>query len=122
MLKTSAAAVAALLWAAPATAAPANTIREMFAELNRCLAPVRLTARTDVTVKFALNRSGGLIGKPRITHAHWVGDERSRKTSAESIAKAFDQCLPLAISDALGGAIAGQLTAYRLRNEGDKGA
>ena len=122
MLRTSAAAVAALLWAAPAAAAPANTMREMFAQLNTCLAPVRLTKGTYVTIQFALNRSGGLIGKPRITHAHWVGYAQSRKTSAESIAKAFDQCLPVAITDALGGAIAGQLIAYRLRTEGDKRA
>jgi hypothetical protein len=122
MLRTSAAVGAALLWAAPAAAAPANTLREMFAELSGCLAPVRLAEGTDVTLQFSLNRSGGVIGKPRITHAHWVGDDQSRKASAESIAKAFDECLPLTITDALGGAIAGHMIAYRLRTEGDKGA
>jgi hypothetical protein len=95
--------------------APANTMREMFLALNQCMAGVRLTKGTDVTVQFSLNRWGGLIGKPRITYGHWVGDDAERKESAASIAQGFDHCLPVKISDALGAAIAGQLIAYRLR-------
>jgi len=103
--------------AAPAQTAPApaNTLKALFAQLNRCMAGVRLTKGTDVTVQFMLNRRGGLIGKPRITHGHWTGDEAERKASAASIAEGFDRCLPIKISDALGGAIAGQLIAYRFR-------
>ena len=105
--------------AAPAQTAPArpNTIKQMFAELNKCMngAGLRLAKGTDVTVRFALNRRGGLIGKPRITYSHWTGDEADREASAASIAQGFDRCLPLKISDALGGAIAGQLIVYRFR-------
>src|SRR5580704_17154117 len=50
---------------------PANSIVEMFTGLKRCLAPVALAAGTEVTIQFSLNRRGGLIGKPRITYAHW---------------------------------------------------
>jgi len=115
-LAASLAATAAALIVSPATAAaePANTLQQMFAEMNQCLAPVRVGAGTDVTIQFMLNRRGGLIGKPRITHAHWVGSDEARLASAASIAHAFDRCLPLSITDALGGAIAGQLIAYRL--------
>jgi hypothetical protein len=106
--------IAALACAGPANAAaPANSIQAMFAVLNRCMASVRIAPGTDVTVQFMLNRRGGLIGKPRITHAQWAGDEDQRKASAASIAQGFDRCLPLSISDALGGAIAGRLIAYR---------
>jgi hypothetical protein len=102
---------------APAQSARPNTIKQMFAELNACMngAGLRLEKGTDVTVRFALNRRGGLIGKPRITYGHWTGDEADRKASAASIAQGFDACLPLKISDALGGAIAGQLIVYRFR-------
>ena len=94
---------------------PAGSINSMFDELNRCLVSVRLAPGTDVTVQFSLNRRGGLIGKPRITHAHWEGDDRDRRAAAVSIADGFDRCLPVAISDSLGGAIAGRLIAYRMR-------
>lgn len=114
-----AAAVAFSLAASTAPAqtapAPANTLRDMFAELNHCMAGVRLAKGTDVTVLFSLNRRGGLIGKPRITHGHWTGDDAERRATASSIAQSFDQCLPVRISDALGGAIAGRPIVYRFR-------
>ncbi len=109
-------ACAALTFAASeAHAAPANTIDAMFADLNRCLSSVTLDKGTDVTIRFMLDRRGALIGKPRITHALWPGDNATRERSAASIAEGFDHCMPVSITDALGGAIAGRLIAYRLR-------
>ena len=108
-------ALAAALLSSPVRAAePANTIAALFADMDRCLAPMRIARGTDVTIQFMLNRRGALIGKPRITHAQWSPDDDPRK-SAAAIAEAFDRCLPAAITDALGGAIAGRLIAYRLR-------
>ncbi len=94
---------------------PANSIKAMFAELNRCLSTVRVAQGTVVTIEFMLNRRGGEIGKPRITYAHWVGGDADRMASAASIAQGFDHCLPLPITDALGGAIAGRLILYNFR-------
>ena len=99
----------------PARAEPANSLNAMFTDLNHCLATVKLVSGTDITIRFMLNRRGGLIGKPRITHAQWTGDEADRKTSAASIADGFDHCMPVSITDALGGAIAGRPIAYRFR-------
>jgi hypothetical protein len=98
--------------------APANNIVEMFTGLKHCLAPVAMAAGTEVTIQFSLNRRGGLIGKPRITYAHWTGDDAARKQSALAIAVGFDKCLPMAITDQLGGAIAGRPMAFRLRGAG----
>jgi hypothetical protein len=116
------AALCLIAWPAAAETAPANTLQELFAQLDRCLAPVRVARGTDVTIQFMLNRRGGLIGKPRITHAHWEGDETARKATAASIASGFNHCLPAAITDGLGGAIAGRLIVYRLRAASDGGA
>ena len=115
MRMTLALAAALLIGSAAHATEPANSISEMFAQLNGCLGSASLAAGTDVTVQFSLNRRGGLIGKPRITHAHWEGDEKDRRAAAASIADGFDRCLPAAISDALGGAIAGQPFFYRIR-------
>jgi hypothetical protein len=95
--------------------APANTIVEILTGLKRCLAPVAMAVGTEVTIQFSVNRRGGLIGKPRITYAHWTGDETARKQSALAIAEGFDRCLPMSITDKLGGAIAGRPMAFRLR-------
>ena len=95
---------------------PANTLATVFADLEACVGNVGLEPGTDVTLQFSLNRRGGLIGKPRITHMHWAGDETARKASAAAIAEAFDRCLPVAITDKLGGAIAGRPIAFRLHS------
>ena len=105
-----------VMWAfvGPAVAAPANTINEMYMELNRCGARIIVAAGTDVTLQFMVNRKGGVIGKPRVTHAVWPPNADPRETAA-AIAAGFDRCLPIAITDALGAAIAGRLITYRLR-------
>jgi hypothetical protein len=116
MPKSTLLALGVLLAAAPALAAkPANSIQDLFEELDRCMVSVRMAEGTDVTVQFMLNRRGGLIGKPRLTYAHWVGSDADRQASAASIAQGFDHCLPLPITDSLGGAIAGRLIVRRFR-------
>ncbi len=111
--KTSAAFALGLAVAAPALAAPARTLADMQAQMDQCLSAVRVAPGTDVTVLFMLNRRGGLIGKPRLTHAHWAGDEAARKESAASIAAGLGHCLPLSISDELGALMAGHMYTYR---------
>jgi hypothetical protein len=98
----------------PAAAAPSNTLQDIYAELHQCVTRIALKAGTDVTLQFMLNRKGGLIGKPRLTHAIWPPDADPREAAA-AIASGFDRCLPLEITDALGGAVAGRLIFYRLR-------
>ena len=107
--------LAALAVSPAAAAASASNLADMFKTMRTCLGDVRVAPGTDVTVQFMLNRRGALIGKPRITHAGWAGDEAQRKASAAAIAQGFDRCLPIEISDALGGAIAGRLIVYRFQ-------
>ena len=113
-MKAAVCALAVLALAAPARAEPANTLKELFAQLGRCLAPVALPVGTDVTVRFELNRRGGVIGKPTLTHALWPRNA-DPKQAAAAVAAGFDACLPVSITDALGGAVAGRPIAYRLR-------
>jgi hypothetical protein len=98
-----------------ARAEPANSIRAMFAQLHQCLASsdMRLPQGTDVTIQFMVNRRGELIGKPRVAHAVW-GPGQDPGKEAALIAQGFNHCLPFTITDALGGALAGRLIAYRL--------
>jgi hypothetical protein len=96
-----------------ADSAPANTLSELFTELNDCLEGVTLAPGSQLTVIFALRRDGKLLGKPRITFARLQGDAEVRRELAASIAAAFGKCLPLSITDSLGGAIAGRPLTVR---------
>jgi hypothetical protein len=98
-----------------AHAAPANTLRELSAELNACALQRGVDANAELTVVFMLNRRGEVIGKPRITHSQLPDDPAARSRIAADVARAFDQCLPLPITDGLGGAIAGRPIAIRLQ-------
>lgn len=113
MLKTAAFLIALSL-AGVARADSANDFKTLFANFNACMAPLQLSRGTDVTILFSLNRRGGVIGKPRVTHAQW-GKDADPKRDAARIAEVFGRCLPAEITDAFGGAIAGRLFTYRLR-------
>lgn len=110
----AAAALAALgVAAARAQLAPANTLRELFAQLDRCLVAPGGAPGTEITVVFSLRRDGALLGKPRISFARLTGDAAAQRRFADGLAAAFDRCLPAAITDGLGGAVAGRPLSLR---------
>jgi len=100
--------------ASPALPDPANTLRDLSARLNGCFAGVKLTSEAEATVVFSLKRDGSLNGKPRLSYTKFPADEAERAADARAIAQALDACLPIAITDGLGGAIAGRPIALRL--------
>ena len=58
-------------------------------------------------IVFALKRDGSLLGLPRITHSRLVGDADAQKAFVTDAVRALAKCLPVSITDGLGGAIAG---------------
>ena len=106
-----------------ASAAPANTLNELGARLRACFAEVRLERGAAATVVFALRRDGSLLGKPRLAFASFTGDEDAQTRDAAEIAAALDRCLPLDITPALGGAIAGRPLTFPIAGPpADRGA
>jgi hypothetical protein len=102
-----------LLATASSLGAPANTLRELFAALERCLVTPKGVIGSELTIVFSLRRDGRLLGKPRISYSRLSGDAFEQGKFAGDIANAFDKCLPLSITDALGGAIAGRPMSIR---------
>jgi hypothetical protein len=100
----------------PATveADPANTLRELWGQLGACMRSSGASDGSDVTVMFSLKRDGKLLGKPRISHAKLPTDAAARRRVVEATARALDNCLPVSITAALGGAIAGRPLTVRL--------
>jgi hypothetical protein len=116
------AALALCVEAAPSQAAPANTLKDMLSQLSACLSrEVGVDEGwrgAEMTLRFSLRRDGSLIGKPHITYFKLPKDEADKRRVMGNIAFAMDRCLPVKITDGLGGAIAGQMIAYRFAWKG----
>ena len=107
---------------APSQAASANTLTDMFNQLGACFSREAGADEgwrgAEVTLRFSLRRDGSLIGKPHITYSKLPKDEADKRRVVDNIASAMDRCLPAKITDGLGGAIAGQMIAYRFSWKG----
>lgn len=90
--------------------APANTLAELSRQASVCMSNHPLgPPGPQITVAFAMRRDGSIIGKPRISFARLQGGAEARARFTDAVAGALDSCLPLKITPALGGAIAGRI-------------
>jgi hypothetical protein len=105
----------AFLAASPieARSAPANTLPDLWRELSACVKGPGDTG-SELTIIFALKRDGSLLGKPRITHSHLLGDADAQNAFVAVAIGALAKCLPISITDDLGGAIAGRPLSIRI--------
>jgi len=93
-----------------------DTIRAMFAALRACWQPPEPDKAHDgmqMAVRFTFNRSGGIIGEPRVTYTTPGIDDDTRRIYRDAIKEALDRCTPLPFSAGMGGAIAGRPIAVR---------
>jgi hypothetical protein len=95
-------------------AAPANTLQELRLQFSSCLAKSPLVAGSRITIMFAVRRDGSAFGKPRVSYSHLEGDAEQKVRFLAEVEQAVDACLPLKITPALGGAIAGRLFSVTL--------
>ncbi|WP_155935264.1 hypothetical protein [Methylobacterium sp. 10] len=105
-------------------AGPADTLQELYPRLAACWeVPQGLAGfpRTEITARFALRRDGSVIGEPRITFSMQNADQRGRDILTRSTLDAIRRCTPVAITPALGAAIAGRPIALRFIYQGPKG-
>lgn len=93
-----------------------DTIGDLFAELRTCWSPPpEDSARQgmQMSVRFSFNRTGGLIGPPRVTYATSGVPADTRTNYLNAINNSLRACLPLKFTDGLGGALAGRPIAIR---------
>lgn len=94
---------------------PANSLRELFTQLESCVSREGdWRAAGEITLNFSLRRDGSLIGRPRVSFFRAPPADSDRKQVLEQAAEALEHCLPASITDGLGGAIAGQPMSFRL--------
>ncbi|MEY9109455.1 hypothetical protein ABH999_005651 [Bradyrhizobium yuanmingense] len=92
-----------------------DTIGDLFAALRSCWSPPSDHARAgmQMSVRFSFNKTGGLIGPPRLTYATAGVPADTRTTYLNAINASLKACLPLKLTSGLGGALAGRPIAIR---------
>src|ERR1700681_2868488 len=84
-----------------------DTIGDLFAALRSCWSPPPADSAREnmqMTVRFSFNRSGAMIGTPRMTYATAGAPADVRAAYLKAINTSLNGCLPLKFSGDLGGA------------------
>jgi hypothetical protein len=100
-----------------AEVAPANTLRELYPLLTRCWRAPSGSEGSTITVGITLKRDGAMFGRPTITYSKLTGDTEAQKRFVAAALGALAACTPVAITDALGGAIAGRRILIRFETQ-----
>lgn len=115
-MRTLALAALLALAADPAAADPAGTVRELWPALTRCWRAPPGTVGSEITVALSLKRNGELLGRPQITYSRLTGDAAAQRAFVASVLASLARCTPVAVTDGLGGAIAGRRLSVRFRS------
>jgi hypothetical protein len=114
---------AALLLIALAPAAHAqdkqvNTIKEVFERLGTCWKPPPASRANpmDITVIVSFNRSGVIMGRPRITYESAEANDNDRLAYRVAVMETLQRCTPMPFTDSMAGAVAGHPFAVQFRN------
>lgn len=92
---------------------PVDTLKQMWGALYACWRPPPGSAGLEITLTFSLRRDGSLFGKPRATWSKFSGTPQQQRLFVASVLAALEEALPLPLTDAMGGAIAGRPLALR---------
>ena len=121
MVSKVAIAAALLLIATGATRAedkPVNTIKQVFERLGTCWKPPPASRANpmDITIIVSFNRSGAIMGRPRITYESAEADDNDRLAYRVAVMEALQRCTPMPFTESMAGAVAGHPFAVRFRN------
>jgi hypothetical protein len=116
-------AAALLLWSsspvrAQAGAEPVNTIREAYARFGSCwkAPPASRANPIDITVIVSFNRSGEILGHPRITYESEAATDNDRVQYRIAVMEALQRCTPMPFTESMAGAVAGRPFAVQFHN------
>lgn len=102
---------------AAAEDAQVNTIQDIFRHLRTCWKPPPAKARPiDITVVVSFNRTGNILGHPRITYESAEASDNDRLQYRIAVMEALQRCTPMPFTDAMAGAAAGRPFAIQFRN------
>ena len=95
-----------------------NTIRDVFARFRSCWKPPPLSRASpiDITVIVSFNRSGEILGRPRITYESEQATDNDRLQYRIAVMEALQRCTPIPLTESMAGAIAGRPFAVQFHN------
>ncbi|SRR5579871_129050 len=104
---------------------PVNTIKDVFERLRRCWKPPAAEGINpiDITVIVSFNRSGAILGHPKITYETPQTTDHDRLAYRVAVMETLQRCTPMPFTESMAGAIAGRPFAvqfHSVKPEGEK--
>jgi hypothetical protein len=98
--------------------APVNTIKDVFARLGQCWKPPAAAGVNlmDITVIVSFNRSGAILGHPRITYESEQATDRDRLAYRVAVMETLQRCTPMPFTETMAGAVAGRPFAVQFHS------
>ncbi|QIP09711.1 hypothetical protein [Bradyrhizobium symbiodeficiens] len=95
-----------------------NTIQDIFRQLRTCWKPppAAKARPLDITVVVSFNRSGDILGHPRISYESAEASDNDRLQYRIAVMEALQRCTPMPFTDAMAGAAAGRPFAIQFRS------
>jgi hypothetical protein len=101
-----------------------NTIKETIERLQSCWQPPPLSRANPmvITVIVSFNRSGQILGKPRITFESAGATDNDRLEYRVAVMEALQRCTPMPFTEGMAGAAAGHPFWIRFSHSSSKPA
>ena len=95
-----------------------NTLKEVFDRLFSCWKPpaTSVAAPMDITVVLSFNRSGAIMGRPRISYESRRSSDSDRLAYRVAVMEALQRCSPMPFTESMAGAVAGHPFAIKFHN------
>jgi hypothetical protein len=107
-----------LALAARAQPAEIDNLKDVRAKLYSCWKPPPESRAhpIDITVVVSFNRSGDIMGHPRITYESEQADDNDRLLYRLAVMEALQRCTPMPFTESMAGAVAGRPFAVQFHS------
>ena len=94
-----------------------DNIKQVFERLGTCWKPPppSRAKAMDITIIVSFNRSGAIMGRPRITYESAEATDNDRLAYRVAVMEALQRCTPMPFTESMAGAVAGHPFAVRFR-------
>jgi hypothetical protein len=90
-------------------AAQVDNLKQLYARLLSCWRPPQgASAAIDITVMVSFDRSGNILGHPKITYESEQATDNDRLLYRVAIMETLQRCTPMPFTQGMGGASAGR--------------
>jgi hypothetical protein len=118
VLLAAALSFAVLAPAARAQPAEIDNLKDVRAKLYSCWKPPPESRAhpIDITVIVSFNRSGEILGHPRIAYESEQADDNDRLLYRVAVMEALQRCTPMPFTESMAGAVAGRPFAVQFHS------